>query len=1834
VSDFREQAKALAAARRETDDARLALTVARDREWRGARKGGRRSQAAQRALEECKRREQEILDRIGEASDPRRAVSTLSDSDPLLLLPVRLETRFRKIVEEEDGETLERRELWIRIYPDDCLVDAFEALPSDAEIAATKIYWQNVWRAGGAEAGQRSAWKQLVASSGAGRAAWLVRNYGPVNPADHPTKASPDETLLIAASEAAPAQATLDALDDYWTTLWLAQGDGARVEAARQALAGALGSTAAADAAIEAYKPFNIRDPVPESNGAPPPVRFTVVLFPDSAAIDKQRFSWGSAPKAHVLPDRFVALGFDGPPSDESAPAFAVLGAPIVSPLTLGIDPTAPKGEQLDEADGEIQFADELAWLVDFDKAVASGMGIRVPITADQAAAGFARLLVLGVRSTADAEEGQRLLEVLLAHHRDGRGGLALLAQGTPTNNVEERSADFRVQAEADASYPLVFTDAGIPVAESAWPRQRDGARLAAALGIDLETLTGVAGANDTDQLEARLMHEALFPGTLGYFLHDMIGESVSTGLFDTVKSFFVDSISGRGPLPAIRIGAQPYGILPATAFSRLTFPPPEGGHGVFPGNDQAFLQQLTDVLRAAGPDWAGMADEACWIGRGGDPHLTLLDTLGHQPASAEFYRRTAESIEEHLNRLNLVGPKKGSNLAVALEAIFRRQEIPGLLQRLGIPVAGDLPISDRIFSGRQFRLSGPIVDEGPLSETDPIHAHTSDGRNYLAWLADAALSDMDVLRQQSGFLEDSPPRALLYIILRFALLSGYRHEATNRFLDAAVIDAAAAASFRRDPVFVHVKAEGPSESRWSQLYSPAASIGGAGDQHVHELIAAALRASPTDGALARQIGAIRELAALPTARLERLFTEHVDCLSYRIDAWRTGLVTRRLRELRSGEGQQKGILLGAYGWAENLRPKAAVTPFEVPEELASEFTGDRPVTLDPANQGFVHAPSLDHAVTAAILRNGHISMADPQSGEEMAVNLSSERVRRALAMIQGMQEGQSLPALLGYQLERGLHERHPPLELDKFIQPLRNHFPLDRNPETAEPQGAAEAIAARNVVDGRKLAARVLSLAPDRRSYPYDLTSLPAATGGEAAAIGAEVDRLLDTLDAVSDLALAESVHQSARGNFERAAGILDAFSRGSAPPEPEFAETPRSGTSLTHRVAVHFAATAPAPPVATPRATAEPRLEQWLRSLLPPLADISVSATFFDRALNAVSAPVRISLADLKLAALDVLALVPEGGEQAMTALDELVLAHLETTYNLAADGPVEINVVDPFDAGTIALFEAMPLLSSINALLGKARPITGADLAPPSAPYPDPLPKIAVSDAPVRGQLVPLQTILDDCTSLKTDAEEALKPPNDPLTKVDLLAGRLVGLAERASFFGLPTSGIATVRDARRGIVSGIRTIASEIVDRWSSALDEANARLDDETALAADPASPADARLALLRKAEALISTGQALAGTTPDPAVLRPAVEAKRDAFTAKLAEFTALSRTSAATLKQLRDDAEALLPVSNFQSTVPPFKEADAAVARFCGEILRAAEALGSEARDRLDAAKQAFDDFDSAPRDSDRAASLARAAKAVFGDGYLVLSGVHLSRTPRDDESGATQKGDWTAAIAGSGTTGLLKHLVDDLKRLDPVGEWLAGIARVRPPMKHVERLATLAEAFGSDPLALTAFQLPYATGDSWLGAEFPDSEDLAGDRLLYSALMPPGGWDAAKPVYGLIIDEWVETLPNASEMTGLTFQFDRPTSEPPQSLMLLVPPARTGAWRWDDIVDAVNETFDFARQRAVEPALLDSSAYARVLPSILFATAHSDVTLVADLSMNNLVNFTVANP
>ncbi|HKW12050.1 MAG TPA: hypothetical protein VJO33_16810, partial [Gemmatimonadaceae bacterium] len=110
------------------------------------------------------------------------------------------------------------------------------------------------------------------------------------------------------------------------------------------------------------------------------------------------------------------------------------------------------------------------------------------------------------------------------------------------------------------------------------------------------------------------------------------------------------------------------------------------------------------------------------------------------------------------------------------------------------------------------------------------------------------------------------------------------------------------------------------------------------------------------------------------------------------------------------------------------------------------------------------------------------------------------------------------------------------------------------------------------------------------------------------------------------------------------------------------------------------------------------------------------------------------------------------------------------------------------------------------------------------------------------------------------------------------------------------------------------------------------------------------------------------------------------------------------------------------------------------------------------------------------------------------------------------------------------------------------------------------------------------------------------------------------PQSFDASASQCGLLIDEWIESVPTREEVTGLAFNFNAPNSAPPQALLLAVTPNETGSWLWDDLVDSVLDTFRRARLRAVEPDKLgDAPGIATLLPAVIaeFGTSAASVSL-----------------
>ena len=1740
-------------------------------------------------------------------TDPRRAIGGLNAGFPILLFPVRLETRF---VTRDQG-----RQLLVRIYPDDCLVDSFEPDLSEAEVTNLRRYWCETFSAGGDEPLERAAWRTLCAAHGAGRALYLIGQYAPLAGSDPvPARASAAEIILTIPVDAAIADATeRGRIADYWTATWRARHD----EAAFATLSGLVGAARAEE----------IRATIVPSNRQEPPqagvdratatvkVVFVVLTPGDQAAVKRQ--SWTRPPSAALLPERFVLI------ADSGAEHVELLGGMVTQPLAVGPDPLAQGAEQFQPAGADITVPPALQWMTDFEAAQRAGMGFRVDLTPRQAQLGFDRLYVVGLRLASDEQAGRKALEQLLQDHLRSQSGFAILPQGTPTNNTEDGPSGWTRVQEADALFAQsraaqadldLFDPAAIDPYE-----KKDGLVLAEALGIDADALQHVPGAEATDQAEARAMNAALWPATLGYWMDTQMRPVFSDDSIARTRAHFIDRVSGRGRMPALRIGRQPYGVLATTAFSRLTWLDAPGAR---PSPHQTFLRRLRDVLRALDEAfWSRFAATVPHVGQPtADPQQQLLDIIGLHASSVDFHLQVVDSADRIWNEAAF----RLRNRAL-LRSSMEQLMLAGtdLLRSLGY--AGPAPeVVQKFVASVEGPMTRPVIDAAPLSETIGLSICTDDNKNYIQWCREKAAAAFDDLRQQAGFSDGRTPNALFYHVLRHALQLGYYDAAVGLHGATGAISPDQVAATYREPSFVHVAAGEVSESRYRLLYEKNAAITGNATTMVAEFIPVWLQSAGRSSTLADQLAALPVLETVPTARLERAFAEHVDLCGYRWDAWMLSLVQERLSTMRRPGGaeapRREGVYLGAYGWIEDLKPDTApLLPVSLPDDLRAIFDtpGQPALQRDPANGGHVLAPSLNHAVTAAILRNGYLNNASPAQPTLFAVDLSSARVRVARQFLEGIRNGQSLGALLGYQFERRLHDRHDEAEVDTFIYQVRKAFPLAAkriadSVDDAAADTAIENIEARNVCDGLLLIEHVRTAA--NKTYPWD-TDLDRGTSGQEAIINQEVAALFDIQDAIADVAIAESVHQATTGNSERAAATMDAYAKSTFPPEPDVVRTPRSGTTLTHRVAVHLPVDAVAGAGATPRAQAEPAVDRWLGDILPPMPDLAVHVEYANAAGDTTPHVVDVTMAALGLRPIDLIYLVDPDRDQAMADLDDRIAQHVITTAGLCPDASVQIGYTDVVSGTKKTAFEAAPLVVGLRNLLLNARPLKPSDAAMESEASSDLNGGLTVPAAQIAAARASVDSLRQDAAALAA----TLTPLADPaaafaaiVAGADAALSAFFAIQHRAGLCGVSLSGAGHAMRSVRDWFGLVRSKAHDVVAFWNGKLADCDAGI----AEAANPANPESVRVQAMVRAERAVST----AYTTPPPgtaAALLPTVTTKRAAFLTVKAQIEAVEGSTATTIGALWAVwAATFAPRASHDITVLDATAEEQQLRVLVAEMRQQLAGLVRELETRLGKGDDLIADAASAGAEP-RAKLLQDAAAAFLGDGYHVVPRFTLA---------ADQANEWQNAFDDRAS--LLTHAstLHDF----PADDWLYGVARVRARVHDLEKVMHLAAAFERSEPVLTPLQFPFRSGEPWLAMELPATFDLAaaGEHLLYSALYPGAVFDKAAAAHGgLLLDEWTETIPGTRETAGLTFNYDRPNCEPPQSLLLITPASAGNEWQWLDVASAIPETFALARKRAAEPRDINATPLARFLPATLMAFTSSGISIGSQMHRADLV-------
>lgn len=1851
--------------------------------------------------------------------DPTKEVEGLSDSFPILMFPLRLETRFKN--------TNGTAQLWLRVYPDDCNVVKKEPLLTEEELVNARNFWVEIAKAGSNETAQRGAWKTLVKSHGANRSAWIIEKYKPVEELTEKEKDA--RKILVILNETGSKTELNNEIAKYWKTAFLNKGNSKTIEKALNILSDNLGiGKDEIEKIVAVSEPVNFHDE-PLEDLEEKQIGVVMLNLPNPNSLATTKTSWNEAPKAVSMPDKFVVVTRNG--DTERTHLFE---KPVKEYLPVGMNPSLEENEQVKKTgqNKDIELNEDLQWMVDFDKAVECGMATRINLDNSEQSNGFDSIYVVGLRLSADEKAGKHELEDLISKHKESKQGFSFLMQGTPTNNTEDGGTEYSWIENSDESFDRIFLGSDNFSHTDSYQNHSAGQRFADSLGLDYDVLSTVQNANSPDYAEAVAMNTALFPATMGYFMEEMMDPLFNESDILETKKFFAEYVSGRGPIPSVKIGKQPYGILPIAPFSKLSYLNRDfvATHAL--ATTPSYLGRLHGLLQLMDDTWDSLVPNVAHVGKSGDAHQLLLDILGLHANSVEFHQRYAQSIQQVYNQLTL---KTGSTIIATLLATLIAERGKTILNELGIDSTDiKIPILEKYFLSEPNLLSGPLIDDVPSTETDPIRAYTADNKNYLEWLRTA---NGETIRKQD-FGGNPSPRALLYMLLRHSVQLAQSNSATGLLLSNQQIKQK---KEFHDPDFLHVQEFDSGKSKFEHLYNPNQAITGNASEalisHIYkpDILSGMLEVRP----LKETLEAIEQLENVPTARLERLLVEHLDCCSYRLDSWKTGLVQHKLMEYRNSDTQEqtdKGLYLGAYGWLLDVRPKKeALQKVTLSQEDASIFTpSGEDIFEDPSNLGYIHAPSVDQASAAAILRNAY----DSNSGEgknPFSVNLTSERVRLALSFLEGIRNGQSLSALLGYQFERGLHDKYDTsgIEADKFIYPLRMAFPLvserlkstkttDQDKDEAleannSDTNEIEAIEARNVIDGLKLIQHFQD--SDTKEYPFGLPSkykLPSATSNEAEAIKTEVERLVDINDAIADLVMSEQVYQAVKGNFERAAGVADAFGKGTYPPEMEIVNTPRTGLALTHKLAIHFnpeASNTVSPnsvPFHTTRSKTEPGINEWLTSILPNPEKVQCKVRYQEP--GEPEQELLVSQKDLKLQPIDLLYSANFEADQAMTELDDRIeqFVLFGQTTPLSPFTKVSIHYTEEIhatDKSFVSFFELSALIQSLRKVLIEGKYITHSSLRTPVDEKIEGLPvynhsamqtsieevlnEISADKTALAGMVSALKSLEGTEQSLKetlaiNGVEEgagnriAEKFPvhakeyffnQNPDKRSELISEYETSIGEHisdstiiatltsdygaflddycADYTNIPnvitavcslfskisfydntqtsTGFIFQELDAlRTGILEKIATVES----RWIQKQVKYN------TAMAAyNPALTDEELFAILQKAERAISTTSTLP-LPATPAVYKTLVESKAASFGGSLADIQTIPNLSNTNVLNYLSQVESIVSsigdfdLINFDAENSR-NDLYSSVLRLLNlkeEIFKTLNNVLTVLENKIEMYTEAVAELETLTSDEAIVAARFELIKILLGNDALLLPKFSPSAEKAYELEELYNKHE-----------DLLNFVKTNENRDFPVDDWFSGVARVRSGAREFENISFLSEAFNPNSMVeLLPFQFPYKENDRWLAMKFvmdktepgyneeteKPFEKRIGDSLLYTAHFA-GSYNSSQEVCGLVFDEWTEVVPAREETTGIAFHYDQPSSEPPQTMLLMVSPVKNRKWEWQDIVDSLDETLQMAKKRAVEPSMVGGTKFGQFLPSTMMAVASHWITIAMNLAVNN---------
>jgi len=481
-------------------------------------------------------------------------------------------------------------------------------------------------------------------------------------------------------------------------------------------------------------------------------------------------------------------------------------------------------------------------WWLSYPRAVEVGLGADldiglVPPTLDA-------LVVLGIGESDAAE---------LVDRHNATGRMAVLAPGTPTNTVAgEPTTDFGERAET--IFPLLHVDPATQQSTS----------------IVLTGLTGRIGPTALPMLGGDLDYfgpgslavQGLWPALWGRSLRDV------TGAGDTeipLARWAIRNLAVEGPRPAFRVGEQPYGLLPTSAFRAWVDAPGDA------------LASIETQIRQWALPWRAGAAAAARAARGrtaGEDIGGFLDVLGlHAPSRYWQVRAIADRYD--LQALRALAGMPGLDTAWDDNTARALRHVPSPLAPIG-RAPGEAPIP------------GPPLDEVEDSNL---------------------LRSLCTMEPELLFSRGRLKLGLVGHLFREALIAARAvvGDAVTRLRAGAPIALGQSLPWADEAAYRNTLFEGTNMA--------VAELRGGADPNGRVV---ADRFKEVQEAL--QVFA--DLWEPMSPALFRAVLAALDTAAFRVDPWLTGIAERRLQRMIAAGAPFR---LGAYGWVDAPAPFKAL---------------------------------------------------------------------------------------------------------------------------------------------------------------------------------------------------------------------------------------------------------------------------------------------------------------------------------------------------------------------------------------------------------------------------------------------------------------------------------------------------------------------------------------------------------------------------------------------------------------------------------------------------------------------------------------------------------------------------------------------------------------------------------------------------------------------------------------------------------------------------------------------------------------------------------------------